>query len=132
MQVRAKEASVWYQVKVKTPMRDVSLAVPVCRVPRKGEFEQRPDPKVFKDSKACIFIHDRKPYLRIELDPERASGQKDKTKIPQSQVVCLAPYGWKVRDFAAHPLQVRYEQVVFKEPCAPLLDESNPFLFSQE
>ncbi|ACQ94983.1 ORF IV [Nyavirus nyamaniniense] len=128
LQVKAKEASIWYQARVKTPTRELVLSVPILKVPRKGEFSQRPDPSVFRDSKACIFIHDKKPFLRVELDPLRH--KKTKVSVPQSQVINLADLGWTARDFAAHPMSVRYERVIFKEPCSPLLDEKRPFLFA--
>nr|UZH25304.1 M protein [Nyavirus nyamaniniense] len=127
LQIKAKEASIWYQARVRTPTREIVLSVPILKVPRKGEFSQRPDPSIFRDSKACIFIHGQKPFLRIELDPLRQ--KRAKVSVPQSQVVGLADYGWKARDFAAHPISVRYERVIFKEPCSPLLDERRPFLF---
>ncbi|QDO67014.1 M [San Jacinto virus] len=126
---RAKrDATLWYQVRVTTPLEVKLVTVMLQTVSEKDGFKKRPDLSVFEASRACIFIDGWEPYLRVEISPI-AFARQDKHKFPLVSVHALKPYGWKAKDFAMFPMTVLYDGVVFKEPIDLAMDHQKPFLF---
>ncbi|UZH25298.1 M protein [Nyavirus gerbillisci] len=131
MQKAKREGTLWYQAKADFPNKTEIISVQLLSIPPAGGFAAKPSLSVFNHSRACLFFYGGSPYLRIELEPARHKRQR-KFPFPQSTVVNLETYGWKVKDLAILPVSVTFDRVIFREPVELALDTESVYLFKEE
>ncbi|QFG01729.1 putative M protein [Jeremy Point nyavirus] len=132
MDGRASSGTIWYQAAVYGPSGRVLVSVQLMTISEKDDFSGAPDLDIFEGSRACVFLHKKDPWIRIELSPRSAQKHDRELKrkrIPEIFVRNLRPYGWRAKDFAEFPLKTTYMRAVFKEPAEMVYTAESRVLF---